>query len=76
MAEATLRRLQQWQGTVTSYAACFHLLRGDRECNEVLQLYQHQWGLQEEIKDELAHIEMPMGLDAFVDLAHHIHEWL
>ncbi|CAM2098390.1 unnamed protein product [Caretta caretta] len=36
--------------------------------NEATQLYQLRGGLWEQIKDELACVEMPMGLDAFVDL--------
>lgn len=49
-----MRELQQGQGTVASYAGCFHCLRADTEWNEAAQLYQFQWGLREKIKDEQA----------------------
>lgn len=68
MAEATLRGLWQVQVTVASYAACFCCFTVDAEWNEVAQMYLFQWGLWEEIKDELARTETPVGLDTLVDL--------
>lgn len=66
MAETTLEGLQLGQGTVASYAVHFCHLTADMEWNEAAQLYQFRWGLWE-IKDKLAHIETPTGLDNLMD---------
>lgn len=59
---------------MASYVAYFYCLTADTQGSEAVQLYQFWWGLQEEIKDELACAETPMGLDALVDLTIQIDE--
>lgn len=76
MAKAALRGLRQSQGIMASHAAHFRCLTVDTAWNNAMQLHQFWWDLKEEIQDEMAHAETPMGLDAFVDLTTSIDNWL
>lgn len=73
-AEAALRKLQQGQGTVASYAAQF-CLTANTDWNEAAQVGQFRWGLQEEIKDKLGWVQIPMSLDTLMNLAICIDNW-
>lgn len=48
--------------------AHFRHLIVDADWYEAGQQYQFWWGRREDIKDEMTRVEMPTGLDDFIDL--------
>ncbi|KAF7640671.1 hypothetical protein LDENG_00023900, partial [Lucifuga dentata] len=69
-----LLHLRQGKGSVTDYAIKFRTLAADSGWNNHSDAFLH--GLAEEVKDQLAPLDLPADLDSLVSLAVKIDNWL
>lgn len=63
-----LESLHHAPGSAASYVDRFGCLAADMAWNELAQLHQFWLGMINEIKDQLAHLDPPTGLDTFIEL--------
>uniref|UniRef100_A0A803JLE4 CCHC-type domain-containing protein n=1 Tax=Xenopus tropicalis TaxID=8364 RepID=A0A803JLE4_XENTR len=68
-AEAALRSLTQGKRPVEEYVSDFRRYAADTEWNTQALKHQFRIGLSETLKDELARVGVPQGLEELIDLS-------
>ena len=67
-AEISLSKMKQGNRPVTTYAAEFRRISGDTKWNDEAKMFQFRLGLNDNVKDAMAHVDIPPTFDELVEL--------